>query len=376
MRVALLTSYRQQCGVATYAENLVEALGGAGVEPVVFAPRLARGERAEEGASPPRLWGANRAFGVEAFRVMSAVRAAGCQVVHLNVNLALFSSRIVFGLVRLARASGLPVVATLHGRDGGSLGRRFKVWRLYRALRGAFLIVHNPAHEREVVAFGHDPSRVMIIPHGMPPPAATRSLEDARRALGIAPERRVLAHFGFLVPDKGVMDVLRAFASLRERRGDNLFYWVSGAVNPRDHASRAYLDELRAEARRLGVEEHIHLTGEFVSHEAATVAMQAADWVVLNYRTGGSQASSGAVSRALASGRPVAVSSASVFDDVRDAVHTLVGPLETALAGLLDDQALGSEVVARARRHLEAASWSQVAETHAALYRRLVARAR
>jgi glycosyltransferase involved in cell wall biosynthesis len=372
MRVALLTSYRQQCGVATYAENLVEALQGVGVEPVVFAPRLARGEQPGEGPSPPRLWGANRAFGVEALPVMRAVREARCDVVHLNVNLSLFSSRIVFGLVRLARLAGLPVVATLHGRDGGGPGRRFKVWRLYRALRGATIVVHNDEHAQEVVDFGHPRDRVTVIPHGMPPAASARPLEEARRALGLAPERRVLAHFGFLVPDKGVLEVLRAFASLRRQGAHDLHYWVSGAVNPRDEASRAYFEVLREEVTRLGVADHVHLTGEFVTHEAATAAMQAADWVVLNYLTGSSQASSGAVSRALASGRPVAVSSAPVFDDVRSAVHTLDGPLDVALGRLLERPDLAEAVRERARRHLDAASWPSVAAAHATLYRRLV----
>lgn len=374
MRVALLTSYRQPCGVATYAENLVDALGDVGVEPVVFAPRLVGAERAEPGPQPPRLWGANRAFGVEAIPVMRAIRAARCELVHLNVNLALFSSRFVFTIARLARLAALPVVATLHGRDGGGAGRRFKVWRLLYALRGADLIVHNEAHAHEVHESGHDSSRVVVIPHGMPTLAPSRSLADARQALGLDPARRVLAHFGFLVPDKGVLEVLRAVAELRRSGMNDLYYWVSGAVNPRDDASRAYFTAVRDEARALGLESHVHLDGEFVSHEAATAAMQAADWVVLNYRTGGAQASSGAVSRALASGRPVAVSRASVFDDVRHAVHTLDAPLEVALARLLESPGLASEIATRSRRHLEEASWPSVARRHADLYARLLAR--
>jgi len=302
---------------------------------------------------------------------MRAIRAAGCDLVHLNVNLSLFSSRIVFALVTLARRAGMPVVATLHGRDGGGLGRRFKVWRLYRALRGAHLVVHNDAHASEARAFGHAKEAVSVVPHGMPPVAPPRPLAEARRALGLAPERPVLAHFGFLVPDKGVLEMVRAVASLRERRAPELFYWVSGAVNPRDPSSLAYLEAVRAEVRRLGLEAHVHLNAAFVSHDEAIAAMQAADWIVLNYQTGSAQASSGAVSRALASGRPVAVSEAAVFDDVRSAVHTLRGPLEPALGALLEGTALAADVAERSRRHMQEASWPSVAELHAALYRRL-----
>ena len=374
MRVALLTSYRQKCGVGTYAENLVEALAAAGIEPCVFAPKLGVGEVESDAPvpSPPRLWAANRAFGLEALGVMRAVRAAGCEVLHLNVNLALFSSRIVLNLVALAGLAGMQVVATLHGRDGGSFGRRFKVWRLYRALRPAHVVVHNASHAMELGEFGHPMERVHVIAHGMPAAAPPRAANDARRELGLEPGRRVLAHFGFLVPDKGVLEVVRAVAALRRQGLGDLFYWICGAVNPRDESSRAYLATLRAEIERLGIAEHVHLTGQFVSHEQAIAALQAADWIVLNYGTGTAQASSGAVSRAFASGRPVAVSEASVFDDVRSAAHTLKGPLEPAIAALFANDALGRHTAERAARHLEQAAWPRVAQAYGELYGRVV----
>lgn len=375
MRTALLTSYRQKCGLATYAENLVEVLSRAGCVPVVLAPTLARGE-VESGsdvASPARLWGANRAFGFEAFRVMSAIRSERCEVIHLNVNLALFSSRIVLNLVVLARLWGLPLVATLHGRFGGSGGRRFKLWRLCRALRSAHLVVHNHSHAAELRAFGHPSRRLHVIPHGMPTAAPMRTVETARVELGLDPRRRVLAHFGFLVPDKGVLEVLRAVARLRATdEFSDLYYWISGAVNPRDPASTAYLATLRAEIDALGLAEHVHLTGEFVSHDAAIAALQAADWVVLNYATGTGQASSGAVSRAFASGRPVAVSAAPVFDDVRAAAHTLVGPVERELAALLANTTLQRATAERAARYVEETSWPRVGEAYVELYRHLL----
>ena len=75
--------------------------------------------------------------------------------------------------------------------------------------------------------------------------------------------------------------------------------------------------------------------------------------VVLNYRTGNAQGSSGAVTRALGSGRPVAVSEAPVFDDVRGAVHTLRGDLATALGQALQDDDLAEQTMAAGNRHCE-----------------------
>ena len=89
------------------------------------------------------------------------------------------------------------------------------------------------------------------------------------------------------------------------------------------------------------------------------VELSAADWILLNYATDTSQGASGAVRRALSSGRPVAVSRAPIFDDVREAVHTIGdGPLAPAIAGLFNDQ-LAQDARARAQAVLRNAQLAQ-----------------
>ena len=371
LRVALLTTFHQRCGIATYAENLVEGVRAHGVEVVILAPHLGKGD-VELGDQPKRMWRRNRAFGFEALAVVREIERAQCDVVHLNVNLSLFSSRFLFNVVLLLRAKGIPVVATMHGRQGGSLGRRFKMWRLYAALRGAHVVVHNQGHAEELRARGH--RDVHVIPHGMPD-VQRKPIAEARASLGLDPTRKVLAHFGFLVPDKGVLEVLEAVAELRKKRIPSLFYWISGAVYHTEE-SQAHFAELRAAIARLGLQEHVHLTGEFVSHDEATTAMQAADWVVLNYRTGNAQGSSGAITRAFGSGRPIAVSAAPVFDDVRAGAHTLRGTVDlaTALAEILEDDALAEATMRRGHDYCARTSWSKIGERHLALYRSLARR--
>lgn len=370
MRIAWLSSWHERCGIATYSESLVAELRER-ADVHVIAPRRIAGDEGR-GEQPARLWNRNRAFAFEALRVREAVRALRPDVVHLQVNLSLYSSRFLFALVRLLRRDGLPVVATLHGRGGGSLGRRFKVQRLLLALRPADLVVHTEAHREELSR-----ARVSVIPHGIDPPISwgnERSKADARAELGIDPSRPVLAHFGFLVPDKGVAEVMRAVAKLR-RAHPGILYWVCGAVHQTGE-SRAYFEELRHLARELSIDDALHLTGEFVPMDRALVELAAADVIVLNYLTGGHQGASGAARRALASGRPVAVSEAPIFDDVRDAVHTLRPPLEESIAAFLDRPELAQSTTERARRFCDDHSWRRVAERHLTLYGRIIASSR
>ncbi len=369
MRVALLTTFHQRDGLATYAESLVEALRARGEEVLVLAPSLTSGDGAV-GEQPPRLWSARRASIREAWRVARTLLRWGPDVVHLNVNLSLFSARFLLSLRTLLRLRGVPLVATLHGRDGGSPLRRLAVWRFYRALRGVDLVVHNDAHAKELRARGH--RRVHVVPHGLPP-LSSRPVSEARARLGLDPARPVLTHFGFLFPHKGVLEVVRAVADLKARGFPRLYYWICGAVY-RTRASRRYFARVAREVARLGLTDDVHLTGEFVSEEQALLAMQAATLVVLNYRDGSAQGASGAVRRALSSGRPVAVSAAPFFDDVRDVTYRLDGDLVEALARALRDPDLERGFLGAVARRCVEAGWPAVAARHVALYRELVGR--
>jgi glycosyltransferase involved in cell wall biosynthesis len=366
VRVVLLSTFGESCGIATYSEALAPALRGAGAEVEVLAPFLAKVD-VPRGEQPPRLWNRNRAFGFEALRVVRAVRAARADVVHAQVNLSLYSSRFLFSLGTALRAVGVPLVATLHGRRGGSWGRNFKITRLLFGLRHADLVVHSAAHAAELRR-----PRVHVIPHGAAA-QPSRSIAAARAAIGLEGSGPVIAHFGFLFPDKGVAEVVRAVAELRKGPVPDLRYWIAGAVHTTE-GSRRYAADLRGLIAELGLGDAVRMTGAFASDERVALELQAADWVVLNYLTGSAQGASGAARVALASGRAVAVSEAPIFDDLREAALTLHPPLPGALASMLLDREQAREMEARARRYCDAISWSRVGERHVALYQEILAR--
>jgi glycosyltransferase involved in cell wall biosynthesis len=368
MRVVMLSTFHERCGIATYSEALVPALEAKGVQVSLLAPKRQKGDPGW-GDQPMRIWHRNRAFGFEAIPAWRAVLREHPDIVHLQVNRSLYSSRFILDFVLLCAKKELPLVATLHGRRVGSWGEDFKLWRLLVALRRADLVVHTAAHAAEL---GRD--RVHVIPHGIDArPAHSRA--EARRALGIPVDAIVLTHFGFLVPDKGVDEVLAAVASLRGTTHPTIVYRVAGAVYTTGE-SRRYFAALHARIQELGLSDAVTMTGEFMADEAVRLELEAATLIVLNYRTGNSQGASGAVRRALSSGRPVAVSNAAVFDDVRDAVHSMTGPLDDALRSALGSPAVLDETAARARAFCLSEAWPTVAERHAALYAEIASRRR
>ena len=360
MRIVELSTYREDCGIATYTEALTDALVGAGAGVTVLAPKLRRRAR-PIGEQPQRLWRRDAATLGEAMKTWSAIETIGPDVVHAQVNLGLFSARFLTTLSWKLRRAKIPFFVTLHERPGGTWFRDFRLRRLHRALSQAYLVVHNPLHAsffwREKLA---------IIPHGIfePQPAP---LDDAKRSLGIEPHRPVLAHFGFLHPDKGIGEVLEALDQFRRQGREDLLYWVGGGTFP-TRESQAYLDFLRHRVRELELDAQVRITGEFASHEQVLAELRAADWIVLNYRVGQGQGTSGAARHALIAGRPLALSNAPIFDDLRDAAHTLRGDLSVELERLLADRDLTEQTQARARRFLRSRGWPEIARQHLRLF--------
>jgi glycosyltransferase involved in cell wall biosynthesis len=366
MRVLMLTTFHERCGIATYSEALVAALEACGIHVSVLSPTRQKGD-AGWGEQPKRLWRRNRAFGLAALPTMRAVRERAPDLVHLQVNRSLYSSRFMLAFAWLCRRRGIPLVATLHGRKVGSFGEDLKLLRLLVALRGADLIVHTESHAAELAR-----ERVHVIPHGVDS-LPTHDRAEARRRLGIPEDADVVSHFGFLVPDKGVDEVLAAVAQLRKASFPTLSYRVNGAIYT-TRESRRHFAALAATVKRLDLTGAVTMTGEFLSDEALRLELGAASLVVLNYRTGNSQGASGAVRRALASGRPVAVTGAPVFDDVRGAVHTMSGSVEDELRRLLGSPALLEQTAAKGRAFAAANAWPEIARRHAVLYEKVSSR--
>src|SRR3546814_7817151 len=103
---------------------------------------------------------------------------------------------------------------------------------------------------------GVNPSRVAVIPHGIPDRPLTDP-EEYKARFGFA-GRKVLPTFGLLSPNKGIETVSEALPAVVERHQDVL-YVILGATHPHlvANAGESYRDRLWARAAELGVSEKV-----------------------------------------------------------------------------------------------------------------------
>lgn len=132
--------------------------------------------------------------------------------------------------------------------------------------------------------YGLPKSRVHMVPPGYDDnrffPVSSASREMARQRLGF--EGKVVLALGRLATNKGYDLLIDAFGVLAEREPEARLLLAVGGENM-DDAEKAILDELKAKAAELGLEDRIDFSG-FVADDDLPDYYRAADLFVLSSR--------------------------------------------------------------------------------------------
>ena len=178
MDIALVTSWKVKCGIATYSEALSRAL--ANLDNKVYIVRLNR-------------------FGiktVEYFETLATRRIPKVEVIHLETEYGLFRGGEGAFYTRLRQIHELvPLVTTSHAAGNPIPDQMI-------AENSDAVIVHNEYCKRR---FAHE---CTVIPHGIQPRECLDKVE-AKKKLGIDPDTAVVGLFGFISPYKGYEAAIR-----------------------------------------------------------------------------------------------------------------------------------------------------------------------
>jgi len=225
--------------------------------------------------------------------VLNALRGTRSRVAHIQYQTGAYEMRptINFLPLLLRRLWGGKTVVTFHDLlvpylfpKAGPV--REWVTRLLARTVDA-VIATNPEDAEQLRSWGV--RRLELIPIGSnisnnPPKGFNRDAWRAR--FGLGSDTTLLAYFGFLNSSKGLDDLLRALAVLREN-GDYRLLMVGGGIgssDPTNRATAAYLDNL---AKELGVHGDLIWTG-FLAPQEVSAALLSADMAVLPYAEGAS----------------------------------------------------------------------------------------
>lgn len=148
-----------------------------------------------------------RRYGAEIETLTRVVRETSAVLLHTHV----YHADIVGW--RAARRAGIPVVATAHGFTTGDLKNRLYQWLDRRLLRRFDAVVCVSAGVRErLLRAGCPPQRLHLVPNGYGSQPGMAPA-DARRAVGVTPDAKVIGWIGRVSAEKGPDLLIEAMAA-------------------------------------------------------------------------------------------------------------------------------------------------------------------
>ena len=191
-------------------------------------------------------------------------------------------------------------------------------WRLSEIVPGlshcGLVIVHTPADLAVFANLGLT-QNVLLLPHGVKP----GNTESVNKKLGSVP---VLSSFGFCLPNKGLVELVRSIAILRERNVQ-VRLKMFNALHP-DPSSSETMRLVKDEITNLSLDDVVEVFPEFLDLDTVDKEIAKSDLFVNPYQKTGESAS-GAVRVGLRNKVPTVVTPLTIFDDLGDAVFRMAG---------------------------------------------------
>lgn len=313
-RVGWVTTWNTKCGIATYSSQLVRYLPA---ETTVLAAHTGS-PTAVDDVRVVRCWHANDDDRLAHLDAEIATRDLDVVVIQFQYGFFHFPSFSEF--IRRLDAAGRTVVVMMHATVDPAHVPDKKLADLADALRLCDrVLVHSHGDLNRLKAVGLV-DNVALFPHGV---------VDFPEPLPRAGTPFTVASYGFLLPHKGLAELVEA-AAILQRDGRDFRLLMINAEYPIP-ASAELAQTLRERIDTLGLVDRVSLETDYLPDAECLRRLQQADLVVFPYQATG-ESSSAAVRYGLASGRPVAVTPLAIFDDVDAAVSRLPGTDPAAIA--------------------------------------------
>jgi teichuronic acid biosynthesis glycosyltransferase TuaC len=290
-------------------------------------------------------------------RVVNGARAAAC----IEQDIRNFSPDLVlsfgvypegFAATRVARRLGVPSVLCAIGSDVNRIPDYLSGWQTRRAVRDAdFVFGVSEQLRKQAVELGAVPARSATVVNGCDTAVFRLSDQRAARAtLSIPTETKVLLYVGRIEPQKGLHELIDAFAAFAEAQPHSMLVVVGeGTAVP----------DLQQHAARTVKAGNVRFTGPVPPLHVAQWMAAADVFVLPSYAEG----CPNVILEALSCGRPVVASAVGGIPDMVNAeCGILVPPRDAvALAKALTEAVRRSWDTETIARHFSR-DWSQVAD--------------
>jgi glycosyltransferase involved in cell wall biosynthesis len=354
LRLGWISTYNARCGIATHSEHLLEFFDKSAFDVTIFAD-----DQETIGTDPPnvqRLW---RRSGGGLARVKDYLITNRFDAAFFQHHFNFFELDDFCDILIALSDAAINTFVILHQTTDLENQRQLVS---YRKITEAFqscarIFVHSLEDVNRLREFGAT-ENVVLLPHGVID-RATLNRGAVRNLLGLSDANPVIGTFGFLLPHKGLPELIHSFALIL-RTYPTAYLLMLNADYPSSESQKEHERCLEL-TRVLEIEGRLSLISEFLDIEEILFLLSACDAIVYPYQRS-DESASGAVRLGLTAGRPVLTTPLPVFSELSQIVDQLPGtdPREIAegILSLLGNEDRKAEILDRQRRWVRANSWA------------------
>ncbi len=368
IRIAFASSYPpRRCGIATYTSDLGRASGNR--EIIALTPPD------HETPYPTEVHHRIRRDVVEDYsRVARTLAGCRVDVVSIQFDPTIWGGADGEFVLDFVHALHLPAVTTMHAIARRPTPAQRRVIAELAEASAATVVMSQVAAGLLAKAYGIDPGRIDVIPHGVPDlPVVEPARAKASLGLGDGP---FLLSFGLLGPGKGFELAIAAMPAV-VAAVPGARYVILGPTHPDliRQEGEAYRRALQDQIKKLGLSAQVELVDRFVGRTELGRWLQAADIVVTPYPNI-EQAVSGTLAHAMGAGKPIVSTPFAHASELLAGGRGVLAKAEpealgSALISLLRDPAKRTLMGGRAHAYSRAMLWPGVGQRYGELFERV-----
>ena len=355
-RVGWISSWNSKCGIAAYSKFLINELVETDVDIHIFASKVTSTDTPDD-KNTIRCW-TDYDGGVN--DLLKALAQERVTVVVLQFNFAFFSTESLKQIVQFTRKHGIVSIFFFHSTADANLpGHKVSLQPIIPFLAQVDrLLVHGLDDLNRFKSWGLC-ANVAIFPHGV----FNRSKNNLKESSVPGNIQRtsppsIIASYGFMLPHKGLEQLIEAFARLRIHHPDIHLLMVN-ALYPMEVSTQTN-DRCRALIDHHGLHDAVTMETDFLDNQESLALLDHATLIVFPYQAT-EESSSAAVRWGIATQRPVVCTPLDIFSDVKEVVHQLPGTsptdIATGIEHLLQDNDLLNSKKELQARWLAAHDW-------------------
>ena len=314
-RIGWVTPWNTKCGIASYSENLINAMEDS---IVILSPKDEK-LLGNDTSQVRRCWSLSEGSLLELYKKIVEEKFTTV-VFQFNYGFFDFSELniIIHKLVNI----NVKVIIFFHSTIDNKLLPAKSLNLLSQSLSSCSrLLVHTPSDMNRLKDIGLV-DNVTLFSHGLLDyNNSQNNVRKSKKDLRKISKNINLSSFGFCLPNKGFPQLIKSIPILKKNGFDVKLDMLNAIYN--DQYEWFFYEMLNL-ISSLNLQNEVTINGNYLSNQESLDILSNSDLIIFPYQST-NESSSAAVRHGLASGAPVAVTPLPIFDDVSEVVHYLPG---------------------------------------------------